>query len=131
MLGQSSISCITILRKELACTWHFIWFNSSFILQWDASGSTSSSLSLAKIISWKFLFCCLILCTFYFWIPLIKFDLVCCVFFVFFDCFEWIFFLSFFLNQYIFDQRDIVEGSIYFKTCVFQANWNSSKRSWY
>ena len=131
MFGQSNISYITILRKELAHTWYFIWFTSSFILQWDASGSKSSSLSLAKIVSWKVFYCCFDFVYFWFWIPLIKFDLVCCVFFVFFDYFEWVSFLYVFLNQYISDQRAIVEGNIHFKTCVFQAIWNNSKRSWY
>ena len=81
MLGQSNILCITILRKELACTWYFIWFSSSFILQWDDSGYKKSSLSLDKIISWKVFFCCFDFVYFWFWIPLIKFYLVFCLFF--------------------------------------------------
>jgi len=101
MLGQSNILCITILRKELAHTWYFIWFSSSFILQWDASGSKSSSLSLAKIISLKVFFCCFDFVYFWFWIRLIKFDLVFCVLFSLIALNEFYSYLSFWINIFL------------------------------
>ena len=132
MLGQSNILCITILRKELARTWYFIWFSSSFILQWDDSGYKNSSSSLAKIISWKVLFCCFDFVYLWFWIPLIKFDLVCCVFFLFslISLNEFPSYLSFWINIFLIKEQLSKEAFILRLVFLKQIEI-SSKRSWY